>query len=336
MAQQIMTAAQVGQVTRDLIAAIAPAGNQRRRATEKRLPSFSSGNASQWYTWRNGYLNIAELKQWDDEEKKLQLIAAMEGEANSMVSSINTVGRNWQQVLADYSNAFLPPAAGEEAREDFKRAKQRPEESLAHWSARLIELYSRAFPLGNNNTDVQLIERFIRGMNNAVVMDRTHDTRPTTMRDALQTASTKLAGIQMVKQAVMENRKTPGVYAVQDSGAEAPIQSESEIAALNTECFHCHRLGHFRNECPLRSTPQDEARRKARRGGGGGRGRGRGRGRSGEFRPRGDYGGRRGRGRGGRRPVNERTINALADAVAGALDMAHDEHYDDEEEAQGN
>ena len=342
MAQQqiVMTPAQLQQ----LLGAIGGGGGGGQ-GREKRLPPFTSANAKDWITWKNTFENVATLKQWGDQEKKLQLIAAMEGKAQTSVATVQVGPMNADQVMQAYSNRFLPPQAGAQAREEFKQAAQRVDESLMEWHSRLSELFSRAHPNDDKETDIRLIERFIRGMNHGVIMDRTNDANPQNMTDALQVATTKLAGIQMVKQATLENKQRNYMASIAPltqppegtSAGEGGAEAQAGVAALHTECFHCKRKGHYRSECPLRSVPREEAVKKA--GGQGGRGRfrqtyNRSSNNSGFRSVRGSRPGR-GRGRGGNnsrrlpRRTDERTIQALADAVVEAFNL------DDEIEGEG-
>ena len=93
----------------------------------KRLTPFNSGDAVDWLAWRKVYENTRLLKGWNDQQSKLQLIAAMEGTACRFVSDIavHDDAITWQQVLQRYHERFVPPQAGKSARLDFRRLKQK-------------------------------------------------------------------------------------------------------------------------------------------------------------------------------------------------------------------
>ena len=182
-------------------------------------------------------------------------------------------------------------------------------------------------------TDTVLIDRFIFRPLSILMLWSAHSTStPNTMTAALATATMKLANVQRAARARGEQHGRPGVMNIENDGDPA-------VHALSgKECFHCKRTGHFRDRCPFRSYPREEAQRRAAqgqgppRGGGGGRGRGgRGRGSGGRGRgssrgSSGGYGGyggsQRGRGRGGLfRGHDQRLVGAIAEALDQALSL---------------
>ena len=307
-------------------AVAARARSPRRPAPEKRLPSFTSGQSSDWLAWKNVYNNVAKLKAWTDEEKKDQLVAAMEGRAGRMVHFIDVTGKTAAQILTLYDAKFLPPLAGDDAKHLFKRCTQDPDEDIVMWHARVTEVFMRAYPNANYDTDDRLVEQFIMGLFNNVVLDRTNQAKPTTMTEALDVATAKEAGLKQLKRAAyMKKTLRTDAHLLELHGTEP----EGELAALTgSECFHCKGLGHFRNECPLLGFSREAAQNRTRAGSRQ-RGRGRGRGR-GTSRGR---GGRGGRGRGGsnrgrgasRRRLDDHAINAIADALASAVPFEEEE-----------
>ena len=296
-------------------------GNGNR--SSKRLTPFSSADPTDWIAWRTTFGRVAELQQWNDNQKRLQLLAAMEGLACRQVSTIDVDGMGWEEILNAYGNRFLPPAAGQLAREQFSAAKQWESEGITAWHTRLSELYGRAYPNGNLDTDRILIEKFVMGLNHATVLDRTWDTDPQTMQAALNTATTKLANVERVRRATGGGGRR-GVMSLEVTG------EEPRVAALGGECFHCKTTGHYRAECPLRSYPKEEAQRRANQrqqpGRGGGRGRGRGRGRGGRpFQRQGAGRGRQDDRQGGRQDGRDRTaggrgIHAIEEEVENPME----------------
>ena len=313
-----------------------------RPGSEKRLPPFSSANATDWLSWKATFLRVAELKNWNDGQRRAQILAAMEGLACRQVQTINVDGppqMTWREILTAYGNRFLPPAAGQLARQEFSSAAQATGESITAWHTRISELYSRAYPAGNVETDQQLCEQFMLGIANKEVMTRTFDVNPNTMTQCLEVATTKQANVKRVAQ---HFKQTGGrgmgnfmmTLGMDESEATAAKDEEDDpaVAAMNSECFHCRRTGHFRAECPLKHLPREQAQQR----------------RSSNFRPR---GGQRGRGRGGRRGGNrgrggqrgrgrrstDRAVNALAAVLNQALDLQQQGQEEEEgQEEQGN
>ena len=194
-----MTADQLPQ----LIQAVtpAPAAAAPRRKAEKRLAPFSTGKDTDWLAWKATYLRVAELNDWDEEEKRKQILASMEGLAMRLVQTIKVdapVKLTSDQILTAYENRFLPPAAGQLAREDFREARQRRSESVNAWHTRISEIFARAYPARDIETDSQLIEQYVGGFYHPTVQERTFVTNPTTMTEALNTATSMVAAVRLI------------------------------------------------------------------------------------------------------------------------------------------
>ena len=69
-------------------------------------------------------MHVAELKAWTPQQRKLEILAAMEGLACRQVRTIDVDGMTWRTRFSNaYGNRFLPPAAGQLAREEFASSK---------------------------------------------------------------------------------------------------------------------------------------------------------------------------------------------------------------------
>ena len=138
---------------------------------------------------------------------------------------------------------FIPVAAGNYARADFKAARQKDSESPLQWHSRLRELFLTAYPdrAAGVANDYDLKHQFAMGLidQNAriFVLERmTNDDF--TYTNCLTAAQNKIAVTAVVSQS-------------------EPKASTSGVNNMNTEanknvrrCYCCQSTGHLKRDCP--------------------------------------------------------------------------------------
>lgn len=258
-----------------LIAAMAP-----REGHGKRLTPLKDSSPDAWTAWRIVFQNVANLKNWNDQEAKGQMIAAMEGDCARLVGDIEIPAHySAAQALDLYSDRFIPAAYGRMARMKFKSAAQEANETIVAWHARLRELYLRAHPnyAAWLETTPEIIETFILHLSHPEVRAKTLDAEVATYSDALTVACSKAATIVVRDQCEGGGKGGNGIQAITGGG---------DVNAVSDTCFVCQASDHFARRCPHRGRlttselrrVNEEMRRvrdrgAARRGGRGGRGR---------------------------------------------------------------
>lgn len=256
-----------------------------------RIP-LKTVDPQQWRIWRRNFEQIAAIKHWQDERQRREIASSMEGDAALAVMDIPVDVQNatGQDLLIQYEERFVPAAAGQLARSEFKAAKQKPGETILAWHTRLRELFLRATPNGNANNDQALIDTFTQNLVDPAIMMYVLDANPATYAAALQAAQNKQATLL-----VMGKQVTSG--ALNQLGADG-------IHALHRDgktCWFCNQPGHQRHECTLREKLMRKLQEEGWQKPSGTTQKGRGRGRGGH---RGRGQGQRGGGRGGKR-INE-------------------------------
>ncbi len=261
----------------------------------RRLPTFSSGLPDDWVAFLLTLENCFRLRGWfeaggdNEERRKNNLVAAMEGTAARAVSHIDpevfpgaapTAPYTYDQLKAAYAAVFLPAAASHLAMTQYNVARQADTEPLLAWHTRLRELFSRAYPNAEANTSLGLINRFILGLAHPVVRDRTWDAHPDTFQNALNTATSKAAGVIVMQQAATgSNRRNQGSVGSLGLGLEVAgaVSNPPSVGAVDggrgrrrrgagNTCFNCGSPDHFKRDCP--SLPPMEGRPgRGRRGG---------------------------------------------------------------------
>ena len=176
---------------------------------ERKLPAFATAKGKDWIAWRNNFRLMCGVKGWDDVTARNNLAAAMEGEANIRVQDISIpfaanpatgLAFTTAELLLAYDRIFLPEAGGQLARSQFQQAKQRAEgEDILQWHSRLRALYCRSNPFGDLEHSRELIERFITGLVDPEVKDRTWNDFPRTFTEALDSATKRHAALMLLR-----------------------------------------------------------------------------------------------------------------------------------------
>ena len=304
----------------------------------KKLSIYSSGDALEFLTWREGLLLCAQINNWGDLRTRREAKAAIEDPAARMVRDIkcDAAGTTTETLLKQYHDRFCSADATALALTQYVQAVQGSQEPLLNWHGRLRDLFNRCKPQEDADTSSDLLQRWISGI--YLVPIRLHVFRmmPESYNRALALAHNELAALRMTGSGVARSAAGSGrgnqifgvggnpsleatLAAMDGDVVECQLRDAAGgIAAMNFTglCFGCGRAGHIRSNCP-NPKPAEGAGASAGggaagvaggegapRGRGGGRGHGGGRGR----------GSSRGRGRGQGRGGAGLAVGAVAEA----------------------
>lgn len=222
-----------------------------------RLAAFKTGNPVDWIAWRLHFEKTVDLKGWGREEAINSMAQAMQETACRLVASVVIPPNATIQAALDlYAARFLPPEEGQLAREEFRAARQRHGESITAWNARLTELFMRAWPRRDRETDEELIHSFATGLDNRAVGLKVKDQLPQTLEGAVALATLYYAN---AKSQYSEGRHR--VAQLQQVAALQPVKHDQDVA--HGTCYHCLKPGHHFRACPQRSYAREEMRGRA-------------------------------------------------------------------------
>ena len=168
---------------------------QNQQRGYKKITAFSSGDGIEYLTWKDNFTLAAEINGWNNDRQCREAKANIEGAAARMISDIPHIvlGQTVVQLLALYEARFLPAAAGDMARVQFRTACQKEAESILQWHTRVRELFTRSYPAEPLEASVQLRDQFILGLSESKIKEYTWDSHPATFAAALANASSKSA-----------------------------------------------------------------------------------------------------------------------------------------------
>lgn len=216
----------------------------------KKPSVFSTGDGAEWRTWRRNFMTIQVMQAWEDQRARREAASAMEGNAARVVQDIPVDGDNNALGIAAfldlYEARFLPAAAGQLSRVDFRVATQQPDETILAWHTRLREVFTRAFPQGNAHNDQHLIEKFVLGMADANVVSYTYDHHPETYGAALVHAQNKAA-----TQAVIAGRSSAGIQSLSAATSAKATNAIGGQQGGPDGCWYCGDKSHVRKDCKL-------------------------------------------------------------------------------------
>ncbi len=235
-----------------LLAAVRPRQGQKP-------PTYSSGDAADWITFRRTWELVAEANHWDDDTKVMQLGAAIEGQAARISADIDPrfdpTGLPWlpNALMQAYEGRFLPAAASCLSLAHFTEARQGASESALLWAGRLRELFTRARPGTDVETSGECITKFIMALHNSKVKTAVFDAAPATLTAASEAAANKEASLAILhgtfKGSHLHTMSAAGgsnTSSSDEDGEDAAIVA----ARRKVRCYNCDKLGHYKRDCP--------------------------------------------------------------------------------------
>jgi hypothetical protein len=211
-------------------------------ANNRKVRPLSSIKATDWLAWKRHFQATYGITNWDDDRKKNEMLAAMDGEASTATASIDPDGMTFAQMLAAYEGCFITQAGSELAESEFNAARQLPDETILMFHARMRELFNRAFP--NENTEGNGLARHLRknftwGLESSQITTYVWDRRPATYAECLRLAQEKYS-TQIIADDRKKGHGRGSVHAMGPSGS----------SGNEPTCWGCGQSGHVLRNCP--------------------------------------------------------------------------------------
>ena len=157
------------------------------------LPRFSSCTPEDWLGWKSTFHIVVKTNGWDDRMARLHLAVSMEGKAKLRTMHIPVlddpvVPGDFNQLVAAYEAALVPPSGSSLAWLDFHHARQGPREHIRDWHWRIRFRFCRARPdLSDKHVEEseELMIHFIEGLRDDYVREVVWRKRPQSYQNAL-------------------------------------------------------------------------------------------------------------------------------------------------------
>jgi hypothetical protein len=227
-------------------AAVAPIAMADRPV---KVRTFESGTATDWVTYRKYFEGMRAMWAWDDPRSRRELITAMDGEAARMTQDITfqAAGQTFDAMLTQFEGRFITQAGAKLAQQEFRKARQMPDESVLQFHSRVRTLFTRAYPGVATEGDglARLLrDTFTWGLESRKITEYVSDQQPGTYQECLTRAQEKLATIVGFEEERSKRNGRGGLHAVKapaDDGASTDTRA----------CHGCGQTGHFIRQCPI-------------------------------------------------------------------------------------
>ena len=202
----------------EIIAAVrpapaAPAANQGNQAGRAKIQVLSSADPKDWRTWRNHIAMVIEENGYTEvnhDRAKRIIKIHIYGEAEELTRDITYITADeadaagddeetYEEFLEILQRKFLPQSAQFLARQVFESSRQKVDETLGRFHARLLSEFNLAYPAtADPNTDPHLIRRFMYGLRDGQIQAHVMQGDPGEYAACLQLAEARFAVLSAV------------------------------------------------------------------------------------------------------------------------------------------
>ena len=224
---------------------------------------------SDWSEYLIYYEQLAELSNWNDEQKAVMLSLALRGEARVVLASLEPAKRRSYRALTEaLSHSFAPTEMMYLHRAELKARKRRPNESMIVLGRDIAKMIRQAYPTADVATRETLgINAFLEALPGPASEMKLHiiKGRPRTLQEAVAHAtevhavleaeskkeSRRRGDVRMVKGSPDDEIENLKEELTRTKEALSQLQKENEKKRKSREivCYGCGRPGHIRRHC---------------------------------------------------------------------------------------
>ena len=235
-------------------------GVDRPKTSMAKPKYYSDLPGENFLAWRSQFQVISEYNRWSQDEGKAMAFAYMSGQALESVMDIGLTDplESVKDLLDKYQARFLPESRSQMLRAQFDHVVQLPNESIQKLHSRMRVLYQLAYPDLKDRSEINLIERFIKALNNREVQNHVRRRKPAKYTDVLNVAQEETAFVLM--DAVTHSPSGPQQPMPGDGSFIGALRARPQIAPAvrqatttsDKKCYYCGEGTHLINRCPKR------------------------------------------------------------------------------------
>ena len=168
------------------------------------------GQGVEWHDYHAQFEAIADWNQWDEDEKRQQLVAALKGDALAVYGDNSRAG--YYELCVLLENRFAPGDRQTAYRNKFEDFEYTPDMTPESYGQELVRLARKAYPsIPRDELDPVIIARYCGGITPEGAKFHVQLARPHTLWEAM----TVFAAYQAIKSSSLKKAKKPAVNTVQ-------------------------------------------------------------------------------------------------------------------------
>ena len=293
-APPVINAAQLNQIIEAVRPPAVGGAAAGPRPREAKVQVLTSTDAKDWRTWKNHITLAIQENDWanpNHDRAKRMVKIHLYGEAEEFTRHINYIPaavaaangedeETYEEFLDRLQSKFLPESAQLQARQLFENSKQRSDEPIGKFHARLMTEFMLAYPhTPVPDADPHIIRKFCYGLRDAAIQAHVMQGVPEDYSECLQLAEARFAVLSAVagchkpgggRISTMEGKESKDaaksiakeIMAAMDqrtrtSGAEANRQLRQgnwekapQVNPGGKRCYTCKSEYHLAASCP--------------------------------------------------------------------------------------
>lgn len=229
---------------------------------KQRDPEKFDGEKQEWVDYLKHFETVASWNGWAYEEKAMQLIMSLKGEALMVLGDLPAqVQSDYDALIVELARRYNPAEREAAWRVEFRNRMRQGNETAMQYGYALKRLALKAFPQMTLAAQEQwVMDQFSAGLGNVDLRRHVQFGHPKTLNDAISLAVEYEAfdiNCKLRKPRVGEvcrfEKEEGNAYAIAQGNAYNRPHVSRENGAWDKgkiQCYYCKQLGHYKRECP--------------------------------------------------------------------------------------